>query len=205
MATQHTDAPNHHCDHPGFSGLGGFLAAASMVFGRTGDASLAQRLSDLGPDDAVVDVGCGPGVAVRHAARIGASVVGIDPAPVMLRVARLLTKRSLKVRYLEGSAEALPLPDASASVAWSLAAVHHWAELDAGLRETRRVLRAGGRFVAIERHTQPGAQGLASHGWTDAQAEALAQRCRDHGFTDVRVDQHQYGRRSTMSVTAIAA
>ncbi len=204
MATQHTDAPNHHAGHPGFSGLSGYLAAASMVLGRTGDARLAQRLSGLGPDDTVVDVGCGPGAAARRAARLGASVVGVDPAPAMLRVARLLTRSSLPVRYLRGSAEALPLPDASASVVWSLAAVHHWADLDAGLREVRRVLRPGGRFVAIERHTQPGAQGLASHGLTDAQADALARRCTDSGFTDVRVAQHQYGRRGTVSVTATA-
>lgn len=204
MATQHTDAPNHHAGHPGFSGFSGYLAAASMVLGRTGDARLAQRLSGLGSDDTVVDVGCGPGTAARGAARLGASVVGVDPAPAMLRVARLLTRSSLPVRYLRGSAEALPLPDASASVVWSLAAVHHWADLDTGLREVRRVLRPGGRFVAIERHTQPGAQGLASHGWTDAQADALAQRCTDSGFTDVHVAQHQYGRRSTVSVTATA-
>ena len=129
---------------------------------------------------------------------------GVDPASVMLRLARILTRSSLPVRYLQGGAEALPLPDESASVVWSIASVHHWADLDAGLRESRRVLSPAGRLVAIERRTQPGARGLASHGWTDTQAEEFAQRCLDHGFVDARVDRHQYGRRRTLSVTAIA-
>jgi ubiquinone/menaquinone biosynthesis C-methylase UbiE len=151
-----------------------------------------------------VDVGCGPGAAVRHAARLGVSTVGVDPASVMLRVARILTRSALPASYLRGSAEALPLPDGSASVVWSIACVHHWADLDAGLRETRRVLRPAGRLVAIERRTRPGARGYASHGWTDTQADAFARDCLDHGFVDARVDRHQYGRRKTVSVTAIA-
>jgi ubiquinone/menaquinone biosynthesis C-methylase UbiE len=199
-----TSVPNHHADYPGFSGLAGLVAALSMVVGRDGDARLAVRLSGVGSGDVVVDIGCGPGVAVRYAARLGASVTGVDPAPVMLRVARLLTRRSEQVRYVEGAADALPVPDDSASTVWSIATVHHWSDLDAGLREACRVLRSGGRLVAIERRTLPHARGLASHGWTDAQADTFADRCREHGLVDVRVEHNTSGRRSTVSVIATA-
>ena len=175
-----------------------------MVVGRDRDARLAARLSSVRSGDVVVDIGCGPGVAARYAARLGASVTAVDPAPVMLRVARLLTRRSASVRYVEGTAEALPAAQGSVSVAWSIATVHHWADLDAGLREASRVLRRGGRLVAIERRTRSGARGLASHGWTEAQAEAFAERCREHGFLDVRIERSTYGRRSTVSVVAAA-
>jgi ubiquinone/menaquinone biosynthesis C-methylase UbiE len=122
----------------------------------------------------------------------------------MLRLAQLLTRRSAHtVRYVEGSAEALPLPDSSVSVVWSIASVHHWADLDAGLREARRVLKPGGRLVAIERLSRPRATGLASHGWTPEQATAFADRCHARGFTDARVDQHG-GRRAKVSVKATA-
>jgi ubiquinone/menaquinone biosynthesis C-methylase UbiE len=131
-------------------------------------------------------------------------VTAVDPATVMLRVARLLTRRSENLAYVEGVAEALPGADGSASVVWSIAGVHHWADLDAGIREARRVLRPGGRLVAIERCTQPGAHGQASHGWTDARAEAFADRCREHGFLDVRVECTTSARRSTVSVIATA-
>jgi ubiquinone/menaquinone biosynthesis C-methylase UbiE len=204
MTTQPPGVPNHHAHYPGFAVPIGFLAAASMVLGREGDARLAERLSGLRPSETLVDVGCGPGTAVRHAARLGASTVGVDPASVMLRVARILTGSSLPVRYLQGSAESLPVPDKSASVVWSIATVHHWVDLDAGLREARRVLKPAGRLVAIERRTQPGARGLASHGWTETQADAFAQQCLDHGFVDTQLDRHQYGRRRTLSVMAIA-
>ena len=152
----------------------------------------------------MVDIGCGPGVAARHAARLGARVIAVDPAAVMLRVARLLTRRRGKVRYVEGAAEALPVADGAASVVWSIATVHHWGDLDAGLRELCRVLRSGGRFVAIERQTVPGAHGLAGHGWTDAQAGVFADCCREHGLVDVRVEHDTTGKRSTVSVVATA-
>jgi ubiquinone/menaquinone biosynthesis C-methylase UbiE len=205
MATEQLPVPNHHAHHPGFAGPAGFLAAASMVVSGTGNARLAERLSELVAGDAVADIGCGPGTAARRAARLGASVIGVDPAPVMLRLARFLTRRSTHtVRYAEGSAEALPLPDSSVSVVWSIASVHHWADLDAGLQEARRVLTSGGRLVAIERLTRPGATGLASHGWTPEQASAFADRCLARGFTRASVNRHGGGRRTKVSVTATA-
>jgi ubiquinone/menaquinone biosynthesis C-methylase UbiE len=176
-----------------------------MVPGGAGNARLAERLSKLAAGDAVADIGCGPGTAARRAARLAAAVVGVDPAPVMLRFARFLTRRSTRpVRYAEGRAEALPLPDSSVTVAWSIASVHHWNDLDAGLQEARRVLKPGGRLVAIERLSRPGAKGLASHGWTPEQATAFADRCLAHGFTDAGVNQHGSGRRTRVSVTATA-
>ena len=196
--------PNHHAHYPGFAGLAGIVAAATMSIGRQGDARLVARLSGLVPGDTVVDVGCGPGAAARRAARTGASVTGVDPAQVMLRVARLLTRSSRRVRYLRGAAEDLPLPDDAASVLWTIASVHHWTDVDAGLREVRRVLKPGGRFVALERRSRPDAHGLAGHGWTDQRAAAFAERCVNLGFIQVQVDRHETGRRKTVSVTATA-
>jgi ubiquinone/menaquinone biosynthesis C-methylase UbiE len=173
-----------------------------MAFGRKADAQLAVRLSGAKSDDVVVDVGCGPGVAVRYAAGLAVMVTGVDPASVMLRLARLLTRRPTNVRYIEGVAEAIPLSDDSASIVWSIATVHHWSDIDAGLREIRRVLLPGGRMVAIERTAQPGSRGHASHGWTDEQATAFADRCRALGFTDAHLERTTVSRRSTVSVIA---
>jgi ubiquinone/menaquinone biosynthesis C-methylase UbiE len=202
MSAEQQVDPNHHADYPAFSGIVGLLAAASMAMGRQGDARLAEQLSGLQAEDTVVDVGCGPGVAVRRAARVAASAVGVDPAPVMLRVARILTRSSETVRYAHGTAEALPLPDQSVSVLWTIASVHHWADLDAALAEATRVLRPGGQLVAIERQVRPGAHGHASHGWTGEQARAFADLCHRHGFIDAEVGHHQTGHRRTLSVTA---
>ena len=197
--TDHAVVANHHANHQGFSGLGGLIAALTMLVGRIDSARLAAALCGAGPGDVVIDVGCGPGAAARHAGRLGATVTGVDPSHIMLRVARALPRRG--VRYVEGTAEALPAAAASATVVWSIATVHHWHDIDAGLTEVRRVLQPGGRFVAIERARRPDARGLASHGWTSEQAATFAVRCATHGLVDVQTQTHAAGR-STLSVLA---
>lgn len=195
-------APNHHATHPGFSGASGLLAAVSFLFGRDDAARLAIELADLGPGDRLVDIGCGPGIAARLARAAGADVIGVDPAPVMLRVARMRWKSDPLVEWRIGTAEALPVDDAAATVVWSLSTVHHWADVDAGLREARRVLAPDGRLVALERRIRDtNAPGTASHGWTDEQAESFAKRCRDHGFEAVAVGTHTVPGK-VLSVTA---
>ena len=202
MDIDHAAAPNHHAHHRAFTGVFGIVGALSMIRGREPDARLAAELVELQPTDTVVDIGCGPGSAVRYAASKGATATGVDPAGIMLRTARLLTHDN-KVKYREGKAESLPVPDESASVAWSIATVHHWHDVDEGLREVQRVLQPGGRFVAIEKRTMPDAHGLASHGWSDAQAEVFATKLRDAGFVDVRVERDKQGRHIAMCVVAI--
>src|SRR5579875_916948 len=135
--------PNHHAHHRGFAGVRGVAAGLTMLIGRGALARLACELTGVGRNDRVIDVGCGPGAAARQAGSRGATVTGVDPAPVMLGLARILTRRP-GVSWLEGTAEALPVRDGAATVLWSIATVHHWSDLDAGLTEARRVLWPGG-------------------------------------------------------------
>jgi ubiquinone/menaquinone biosynthesis C-methylase UbiE len=198
-----TDPVNHHAGHPGFAGVTGLLAGLAMIIAGSTVAQLIADLAAVSDADDVVDVGCGPGSAVREAARRGARVTGVDPAPVMLRMARTLTRDRPGISWVEGTAEDLRLRDGSATVVWSLATIHHWSDVTAGLAEVKRVLATGGRFLALERQVRPGATGLASHGWTDQQAEAFAAQCRAAGFEDVRVERHTPGRRAVFVIRAI--
>jgi ubiquinone/menaquinone biosynthesis C-methylase UbiE len=192
---------NHHADHPGFSGV--VAAGTALVLLATGGrvARLAADVAGVTAADRVVDVGCGPGNAVREAARRGAHAIGVDPAALMLRLARWVT-RSADVDWVRGAAERLPIPDAAATVVWSLATVHHWKDVRAGLDEARRVLAPGGRLVAVERQVDAGATGLASHGWTRQQAESFAAHCRDAGFTGAEVEDRRARRRAVWVVRA---
>ncbi len=195
-------APNHHHDHPGFSGLSGLGAGLSFLFGRDSAAQLAIELSGLVAQERLVDIGCGPGIAVSRASARGAEVIGVDPAPVMLRIARARWRTRPSVKWRIGSAESLPVEDSWAQVVWSLATVHHWKDVNAGLVEASRVLAPGGRLLALERrlkHTND--PGVASHGWTSEQADSFADHCRRHGFVDVAVSTHP-GPSTLLSVVA---
>jgi ubiquinone/menaquinone biosynthesis C-methylase UbiE len=197
------DAVNHHADHPGFAGITGLLIGLIMSFAGGAAARLAADVAAVSDGDRVIDVGCGPGTAVREAARRGARVTGVDPAPVMLRLARTLTADRPTISWVPGAAEDLPEPDASATVVWSLACVHHWKDVAAGLAEIKRVLAPGGRFLAIERLVRSGATGLSSHGWTTPQADSFAAQCLAAGLVDARVEHHTPGRRALVVVRAV--
>src|SRR4051794_33203052 len=85
----------------------------------------------------VLDVGAGTGKLSRAVLATGRSVVAVDPDPDMPAE---LTAREPGVRTMVGSAESLPLPDASADAvvfgqAW------HWVDPPAASREIGRVLR----------------------------------------------------------------
>jgi len=179
---------NHHHDHPGFAGPSGALMALLFASKGGGRARFVCDLAGVGPGDRVVDLGCGPGNAVRAVAARGGRATGVDPSPVMLSVARLLTaRRRSAITWAEGAAEAIPVDDRSATVVWSVACVHHWADIDAGIAEIHRVLAPTGQLLAVERRTTADATGVASHGWTEEQAHVFAEACRRGGFTDVDV------------------
>jgi ubiquinone/menaquinone biosynthesis C-methylase UbiE len=202
METSQSLPVNHHADHPGFSGIAGALFALMfLIIGRS-KARLAVDLAGVSDNDRVVDIGCGPGNAVREAARRGAHATGVDPSSVFLRIARAVTRDASAVAWVEGTAEKVPLPDESATVWWSLATVHHWKDVGAGLGEAHRILAPRGRLLAVERQSYPGATGVASHGWTQQQAESFAAQCRTAGFVDVAIDKRGTGRRAVWAVSA---
>ncbi len=198
--------PNHHADDNGkFSGPFGYLAALTMVAGRGGDARVVTKMAGVSASDHVLDIGCGPGTAARHAARTGARVTAIDPGQPMLNLAKLVTRvrpPAGAIDWVNAGCEDIPLPDGSVSVCWSLASVHHWPDLEPGLVEVARVLEPGGRFIALEKKTPEGASGLASHGWTPQQAEAFASMLPPFGFTAAAVETHDLGRRTVLTVSA---
>jgi ubiquinone/menaquinone biosynthesis C-methylase UbiE len=198
-----TAKPNHHADHPGFAGPLGLLVGLTLLLTGRAKARRAVDATSVSNRDQVVDIGCGPGNASRAAARRGAHVTGIDPAPAMLRLARAFTRKPGAITWAKGAAENLPLPDGSATVVWSLSTVHHWKDVDKGLAEAHRVLAPGGRLLAVERRVRPGTTGLANHGWTQQQAESFAALCRTAGFDSVRVGKQGDGRRGVWTVSAI--
>ena len=93
----------------------------------------------------VLEVGCGPGDAsARIGVELGADVVAVDQSPRMVELARA---RGVDARL--GDVQALDLPDASFDCALAAWMLYHVPDLDWALGELARVLRPGGRLVAV--------------------------------------------------------
>jgi SAM-dependent methyltransferase len=88
----------------------------------------------------VVDVGAGTGKLTRVVEALGAQTVALDPDTDML--ARLHAELPAIPTFL-GTAERMPLPDASVD-AVVLAQAWHWVDVGAASAEAGRVLRSGG-------------------------------------------------------------
>ena len=93
----------------------------------------------------VVDLGAGTGKFTRSLVELGLDVIAVEPDPVMLET---LAGALPGVGAVEGSAERMPLPDASADVV-TVAQAWHWVDPPAALPEIARVLRPGGTLGLV--------------------------------------------------------
>lgn len=108
---------------------------------------------DLRAGDAGLDVGCGTGDEVRLIAeRVGPSgrAVGVDVNKGLLATARQRTPGDLEVRFVRADAQALPFADGEFAAARVERALQHMADPGGAIAEMARVVRPGGRVVALE-------------------------------------------------------
>jgi len=93
----------------------------------------------------VADLGAGTGILTGALARLGTDVIAVEPDQAMLAELR---RQLPAVRAVEGSAEALPLPDHSVDAVLCGQALH-WFDLDLALPEIARVLTPGGVLAGL--------------------------------------------------------
>src|ERR1700712_4452849 len=107
-------------------------------------------VADLREGEKVLDLGSGGGIDVLLSARrVGPTgfAYGLDMTEEMLALARANAAKAgaTNVEFLEGQIEAIPLPDASVDVVISNCVINLSTDKLAGITETFRVLRPGGR------------------------------------------------------------
>ena len=101
----------------------------------------------IGPEQRVLDVGCGTGIVTAAAAERGATTVGLDPSEVYLEYAR--GKRSgPNTKFELGDGRLIAHPDASFDAAISSLALDLIPDTEAVGREMRRVTRSGGAVAS---------------------------------------------------------
>lgn len=93
-----------------------------------------------------LDIACGEGYGTNLLASHAASVFGVDVSADAIAHASRKYRRS-GLRFLHGSATAIPLPDASVDLVVSFETLEHLREHDQMLAEIRRVLRSSGQLI----------------------------------------------------------
>ena len=164
-----------------------------VTFGR--ERAFRERLTDLArlvPGESVLDVGCGTGtLAIAAKRRVGASgiVRGIDASPEMItRALRKAAKAGVEVEFETAVAESLPFLDTSFDVVLSTLMLHHLPKATRRdcAREMRRVLKPGGRVLAVDFAKSAGERhGLIGHLHRHGHLtqERIAELLRDAGLT----------------------
>ena len=134
-------------------------------------ARLLEAL-DIGPDDRVLDVGCGTGQTTRAAARaaFAGHALGIDVSAPMLTAARRLTAAEgpANAAFERGDAQVHPLPAAHFTIGLSRFGTMFFADPRAGFANIARALRPGARLVQLVW------QDSSRQEWDSAVQQALA-------------------------------
>ncbi len=144
----------------------------------------------------MLDVGCGTGslaIAVKTKAGPTTEVHGIDAAPEMIDVAsRKAAGRKVDVRFQVGLIEDIPYPDDEFDLVLSTLMLHHLPHdlKRTGFAEIRRVLKPGGRLLAVDMaSTGHGIIGhlmsLIGHQIAHGYVADLMAMMNDSGFSEV--------------------
>ncbi|RIL00065.1 MAG: methyltransferase type 11 [Proteobacteria bacterium] len=195
-----------------FSGPRGPLGEiAGLVMAHKNRALNAWIVSvlDAGPEDRVVEIGYGPGLAVEaNAARaLRGCVAGVDRSEVMWRHARRRNAAAIAAGRADlrvGDATALPFGDAAFTRALAVNSLQFWRPPEAGLRELRRVLAPGGRLILAQRLHKPDAGRFdrSRFGMTDERLAALLALLRGAGFAPAEPVRRAIGGETLAAIVA---
>jgi SAM-dependent methyltransferase len=147
----------------------------------------AAALLEVQPEDHILEVGFGPGLAIRELARRATDgfVLGIEHSEVMVRQATIRNRAAVEQGRVElrlGSA--LDLRDFSEMFDKALAVNNFgmWPEPEARLKDLRGALRPGGRVAIVSQPRCPG----ATADTTRRVGQETTERLRDAGFISIQ-------------------
>ena len=172
----------------GFWGHAAGLLMAHRTSNRRRNA-WAVSLLDVRPEDRVLELGFGPGLAIRELSRIAAEgyVCGIDHSELMLRWARRRNADGLRRGVVDlrlGSVDELPAFDALFDKILAVNTMVFGSEPVACLAELRRLLRPGGLIAVAHQPRGPGATDETSA----AKGREIAAALDRAGFSEVRLE-----------------
>jgi SAM-dependent methyltransferase len=155
----------------------------------------------LGPEDHLLEVGCGGGALLRQALASGCRAAAVDHSPDMVRLTREVNREAIdegRLEVFEASAERLPFLDETFTHAAMTAVLGFLPDPVAALAEIRRVLRPGGRLIVLgsdpeDRGTMAAPEPMASR-LRFYDGEELKALGREAGFEAVQVERRSLER-----------
>ncbi|MBY5441712.1 class I SAM-dependent methyltransferase [Rhizobium leguminosarum] len=131
------------------------ILQAAERYWRSGEWSAIRKFLPQAPGTAV-DIGAGRGIASYALAKEGFEVTALEPDASDLvgagAIRELSNEAHLSISIAEEFSEKLPFPDHAFDVVFARAVLHHTSDLSAACREFFRVLKPGGRFIAVREH-----------------------------------------------------
>ena len=132
----------------------------------------------------LLDLGCGTGFHLPRWAYDARSVSGVEPNPSLAAIARRRTSRLPNVTVLVGTAQAIPLPDASVDVVHARWAYFFGPGCEPGLAELSRVVRRGGAAFVIDNDaTRSTFGGWFRRGYPAVDPAVVERFWSSHGWT----------------------
>lgn len=173
-----------------------------MNLGHRALADWGLGFLQLGPDDRILDCGCGGGANIRKllTRHPQSFVTGMDYSPVSVEKSRKLNAKTIeegRCRVIQSSVAALPFGDAQFDAVTAFETVYFWPDLAHCFREVWRVLAPGGVFLICN---EANGESEKDDKWMEMIAgmtiyndAALQAALEQAGFHDMQVHKNRKG------------
>ncbi len=194
------------CKHSGWkaqfgqpSGALGWAVGYLMALKNAPINRLAVEMLNVQSDDQILEIGFGPGLAIRSLAeRVERAFVdGIDISEVMFRQAASRNRKFIRTGRVElkvGDVSKLPYEDGRFTKVFTVNTFHHWPAQEESLLEVRRVLTPGGLLLLCMRMKHPSRSFMVAPGLTAAELQAVGKLLERTGFSHIQTKKYQAGR-----------
>jgi len=175
------------------SGLIGRFIGNRMARGNAHDAQWTISLLGIQPHHRLLEIGFGPGVSTQMASAKASKgfIAGIDHSETMVQAASQCNAnaiRSGRMELKQGDVTALPYPDQSFDIVYSLHSIYFWQSPVNCLKEIKRVLKPDGLLAITIQPKDKWNPRVDSTIMTLYFGEDLAALFSDAGYRNVRVE-----------------